>query len=48
MAIFEAKAGIAELKLWHNGFKLDNGGTGAAAVWEKDGTRRTESWSGLE
>ena len=38
-AILEAEAGMAHLKLWCDGSKLDKG-TGAAVVWKKDGTYR--------
>ena len=40
-AILEAKGGMAHLKLWCDGSKLDKG-TGAAVVWEKGGT--TKEW----
>lgn len=31
---------MANLKLWCDGSKLDNGGTGAAVVWEKDNAQK--------
>ena len=39
-AILEAKAGRGNLTLWFDGSNLDNGGTGAAVVWEKDGAKK--------
>ena len=38
--ILEAKANKSNLKLWYDGFKLDNGGTGATVVWEKNGAKK--------
>lgn len=39
-AILEAKAGRGNLKLWCDGFKLDNRDTGATVVWEKDDAKK--------
>ena len=39
-AILEAKAGMANLKLWCDGSKLDDGGAGAAVVWKKDSAQK--------
>ena len=44
-AILEAKAGIAILKLWCDGSKLDSGGTGAPVIWQK-GTEK--EWQNQE
>ena len=50
-ALLEAKAGKGNLKLGCDGSKLENGGTGAAIVWGKEGIKRmarAESWFGPE